>query len=903
MASRNVKPTTSELALACQAVLRTHPDFGSKRVGEAVEQGQLTWIVPHDSKQLRKTVSDAKAALGLHVPGGGGGGGGGCKGDGSGGGGSGGGGCKGDGKGGKIGGKGAVASSAAPGGGGGGGGGGGTGLNVALAMGGGPKGGTIPWTAVILDKDEDGDKIELGRGSFGTVYAGVFLHQLVAVKQFGAGAPLSAAALAAVQREAELQSRLAHDNVVRVYGLAVEDRPGARPKYALVLARLHESLSELLARAASGDCGPLPGALPVAWRLSALHDVAAGLAHLHAHRITHGDLKPPNIMLSSLRTGCVLQITDFGLAREGGTTLGSAAAAGGGRTAAMGAGGVGTVGYMAPELTAAPVRGAPPPRPGYRTDVFAWTVVAWQLLAASPSPYPGFNDEQARETVRSGGRPDLAALPRGLPASIPALLASGWAAAPSDRPRSGCELLEALREAAPPADLPPPLPPALAPGGGAAAVAAAAASAVAAGSGAAVGLGRAPEVADWRPGLVVAECPICGEENLAGVNLGCAAGHEVCMGCALRVIRDELTQEATMVRCPLCPRAPGAEAPVSEAAVLEVASWSRRLDLRSPPEVAGAAGTAGALRPLGPGELARFYRLESDRRERADAVARRAAEAAAPLPEGLFKRCPGRRPDGSLCGEGIQHPRGHACHHIKPGTGCPTCRTHFCFACLGPHPCRSGCRMFCTPSPHEPAAAACDCSDCIDCAPGRPCADCDNDGRCFVCQPDRRPRLAPGARPTISVNTAAAVPRPPAQPARVQPVPPPFSAQEEVRREQGEARARAAQEERRREQEERRREQEARARAAQEERRREQEASARAAQEERRREQEERRREQEERRREQEASARAAQEERRREQEARAQVLPRAVRSLLAAPLDLTGRLLLEQSLLVYFFA
>ena len=51
---------------------------------------------------------------------------------------------------------------------------------------------TISWTDITFDKDEDGERIELGRGSFGTVYSAVFRHQRVAVKQFGTGAPLSA---------------------------------------------------------------------------------------------------------------------------------------------------------------------------------------------------------------------------------------------------------------------------------------------------------------------------------------------------------------------------------------------------------------------------------------------------------------------------------------------------------------------------------------------------------------------------------------------------------------------------------------------------------------------------------------------------------------------------------------
>ncbi|EGB01950.1 hypothetical protein AURANDRAFT_69336, partial [Aureococcus anophagefferens] len=36
------------------------------------------------------------------------------------------------------------------------------------------------------------------------------------------------------------------------------------------------------------------------------------------------------------------------------------------------------------------------------------------------------------------------------------------------------------------------------------------------------------------------------------------------------------------------------------------------------------------------------------------------------------------------CGFRITHSHGHACHHIKPGSGCPNCGHHFCYACLAP---------------------------------------------------------------------------------------------------------------------------------------------------------------------------------------------------------------------------
>ncbi len=119
----------------------------------------------------------------------------------------------------------------------------------------------IPWVSLTFEKDEDGERVALGAGSFGTVYGASYSHMQTAVKQFGVGTVLSPAALVEIEREAALQSRLAHENVVRVYGLAVDDRP-PRPKYGLVMARLHESLSSLLTRAAAGN---VEVTLPLPW--------------------------------------------------------------------------------------------------------------------------------------------------------------------------------------------------------------------------------------------------------------------------------------------------------------------------------------------------------------------------------------------------------------------------------------------------------------------------------------------------------------------------------------------------------------------------------------------------------------------------------------------------------------
>jgi hypothetical protein len=112
----------------------------------------------------------------------------------------------------------------------------------------------------------------------------------------------------------------------------------------------------------------------------------------------------------------------------------------------------------------------------------------------------------------------------------------------------------------------------------------------------------------------------------------------------------------------------------------------------------------------------------------AHAATQRGADAAtAALIQGTTRPCPG-------CGLRVTHYRGHACHHISPGRGCPQCGIHWCFRCGGATPtqvCRSCAgHLFCDDT--------CTCPDCPVCRPGRPCtgaAGCDNDGRCRVCRP------------------------------------------------------------------------------------------------------------------------------------------------------------------------
>jgi len=111
------------------------------------------------------------------------------------------------------------------------------------------------------------------------------------------------------------------------------------------------------------------------------------------------------------------------------------------------------------------------------------------------------------------------------------------------------------------------------------------------------------------------------------------------------------------------------------------------------------------------------------------------------------------------CGFFVTHYHGHACHHIRPGSGCPSCGTHWCYSCgsRGTSGRACGCALFCDnddvvanlvalPFPYD---RRCSCPICPDCRPGAPCAQCT--GSCVVC----RGILPPGPSSAEDVDTWA----------------------------------------------------------------------------------------------------------------------------------------------------
>jgi serine/threonine-protein kinase len=186
------------------------------------------------------------------------------------------------------------------------------------------------------------------------------------------------------------------------------------------------------------------GRFAVAEAIRVLRDVATALHYAHTRGIVHRDLKPENVMIS----GGSAVVLDFGVAKA--MQRASAArsdrpdseqpphdspAANHASLTALGIT-VGTPRYMAPEQAAGD------PNLDHRADVYAFGVLAFELLTGD-APFTGSPSEVLRKHLVEPP-PDVATLRAGLPATLVDLVAACLAKDPAQRPASAAVLLDAL---------------------------------------------------------------------------------------------------------------------------------------------------------------------------------------------------------------------------------------------------------------------------------------------------------------------------------------------------------------------------------------------------------------------------------------------------------------------------
>ncbi len=164
-------------------------------------------------------------------------------------------------------------------------------------------------------------------------------------------------------REIATAARLQQANIVPVLAAGTS---GGVPYYTMPFVK-GESLRAQLARGVT---------LSMHDRINVLRDVARALAYAHGEGVIHRDIKPDNILLSA---GTAV-VTDFGIAKAisaARTVDGPNPAASDGTLTQVGSS-VGTPAYMAPEQAVGEAIDA-------RADLYAWGVVAYELLAGGVS--------------------------------------------------------------------------------------------------------------------------------------------------------------------------------------------------------------------------------------------------------------------------------------------------------------------------------------------------------------------------------------------------------------------------------------------------------------------------------------------------------------------------------------
>jgi serine/threonine-protein kinase len=255
---------------------------------------------------------------------------------------------------------------------------------------------------------------ELGAGGMATVYLAhdVRHDRKVAVKVLRQDLAASLGA-ERFHREIRIAAALQHPHILPLY-----DSGDAGGLLFYVMPYVEgTSLRQKLLR---------EGELPITDAVRILRDVADALAAAHQAGVVHRDLKPENVMLS----GRHALVTDFGVAkavsestgRQSLTTLGVA---------------LGTPAYMAPEQATAD------PNLDHRADLYAFGVMAYELLAGRP-PFTGMSPQEVLAAHVTSAAEPVTRHRAAVPPMLSSLVMRCLEKRPADRWQSAEELIPQL---------------------------------------------------------------------------------------------------------------------------------------------------------------------------------------------------------------------------------------------------------------------------------------------------------------------------------------------------------------------------------------------------------------------------------------------------------------------------
>ncbi len=188
----------------------------------------------------------------------------------------------------------------------------------------------------------------LGRGGFSEVWLAKdnWTHLKIALKVYAPGTGMDANGLQEFCGELAGVYDLNHQNLLKPQHVDTwENMPYL-----------------IMAYCSQGSCGSKLGKMSETEMWKFIHDVAAGLAYLHAKEVVHQDIKPDNILIDD--AGNYL-ITDFGVSTRARSTL---------RKSVVASSSGGTTAYMGPE------RFSRQPAPTKASDIWSFGAMCFELL-------------------------------------------------------------------------------------------------------------------------------------------------------------------------------------------------------------------------------------------------------------------------------------------------------------------------------------------------------------------------------------------------------------------------------------------------------------------------------------------------------------------------------------------
>ncbi|EYB91027.1 hypothetical protein Y032_0211g2196 [Ancylostoma ceylanicum] len=208
----------------------------------------------------------------------------------------------------------------------------------------------------------------LGQGAFGEVRAGTLQLKTgenveVAIKVTKGSSDLCKAKIKEMMKEARLMRNFKHTNIVRIYGVAVDEQP----LYILLELVTGGALNSWLKANA--------GKVEVKDKINMCLGAAQGVEYLHANRCMHRDLAARNCLITKDK---VVKISDFGLSRMG-------------------------VQYQIRTAMKLPIKWLAPETIStftfsLKTDVFSFGIVVFEIFSDGSEPWEGKTNAEVKVT-------------------------------------------------------------------------------------------------------------------------------------------------------------------------------------------------------------------------------------------------------------------------------------------------------------------------------------------------------------------------------------------------------------------------------------------------------------------------------------------------------------------------